>query len=410
MGRIKMNNIFEKTNTNWKKIGRKEQQIPETNWFGWLIMAGRGFGKTRTAAEAIKHFVLKENYRRICLIGETFDEVRNVMIEGESGLLNIHSNKDRPKFSSHKRQLTWPNGAVAHYYSSTNPDTLRGPQFDLAWIDELAKFDNAQKVFDQLMLCLRLGKNPRFIISTTPRYNELLIKLKNRKDIYLTTGTTFDNKDNLSANFIEMIKQEYQDTFLGSQEIEGKLINNENMNLWNLEDIEYSKNNEDVSKMQIIIGIDPAVNTNENANETGIIVAGKIDNRYYIIEDFSQKINLDGLMELVSRIYDEYQPIKIIIEKNQGGDILLATLKAYRNLPWIGVYAKDNKYNRAIPISSLYKQKKVIHLKKFEALEQQQLNAHKNFEKDRLDALVWALFYLMEEGDKEKLHSEFSCW
>lgn len=396
----------------WDLIARDEQKMPEGNWFGWFIMAGRGFGKTRTGAETVKKLALSGEYKRICLLGETYDQVRAIMINGESGLMNIHSKDERPIFKSSKRELIWPNGTIATCFSAENYEALRGPQFDLAWVDELAKFDKAEEVWDQLMFCLRLGNAPRVIITTTPRPRKLLMELVNRKDIHLTRGSTFDNAANLPARFLEMISNEYGNTKLGQQEIEGELLSLDSGALWKHGCFKYEKIPEDeLCKHQVVVAIDPAASSGENSNETGIIVASKYKDKYYIIEDCSAIMKPEVWAQIAFDLYKKYNAQEITVETNQGGEILMAMLKSFAHAPWKSVRAKESKYKRAQPIASLYEQDKVRHCKKFEELEEQLNKAHINFADDRMDALVWALFALMQRIEiPQDFDSSFCAW
>lgn len=384
-----------KNKFNWDLCARKNQHLPKGNWFIWLIMAGRGFGKTRTGAESIKKLVESGKYKRIALIGETYDQVRKVMVEGESGLLNIYPDNERPTFAASKNQIFWSNGAIATFYTSENYEALRGPQFDLAWIDELGKFEHDQEIWDQLMFCLRLGKDPKVIITTTPRPKMLLHNLIARKDTILTKGSTFENRENLSSQFIKNIENEYVNTKFGNQEINGELLSEENNQLWRYDNFIYEEISEDLIKqMYIIIAIDPAMSAKNTSDETGLIVVGKLNDKYYVLEDSSGQMNCTLWMYKTAQLYRKYNAKKIIVENNQGGDILMSMLKNYENFNWESVRAKENKYTRAMPIYSLYEQKKVIHTKKFETLEKELLNAHLTFKDDRMDALVWGIFSL----------------
>ncbi len=406
-----------KSELDWDLIARPEQKIPEGEWFGWFIMAGRGFGKTRTGAETIKKLALSGQYKRICLLGETYDQVRSIMIEGESGLLNIHTKEQMPKYRPARRELIWPNGAIATCYSAENYQALRGPQFDLAWVDELAKFDNDQAVWDQLMFCLRLGSHPKVIVTTTPRAKKLIFDLTNRKDIHLTRGTTYDNAKNLAKAYLDMISNQYGGTKLGQQEIEGQLITADAEALWSYKDFcyqDFTIENDAVQNKCIIIAIDPAATANENSDETGIIVAAKVTTqhgeKYYVLEDASGTMKPEMWAQKAVDLYYKYKANHVVVETNQGGDILMAMLKSLANIPWQSVRAKDSKYKRAMPIATLYQQKKVLHVQRFEQLEDQLIKAHLNFADDRLDALVWALYSLMQAQEKPVARGSFVCW
>lgn len=393
---------------NWELQARENQKLPKDDWFIWLIMAGRGFGKTRTGAESIKSLVNTGNYKRIALIGETYDQIQKVMIEGESGILNIYPDNEKPEYLSSKNQIKWPNGAIATCYSAENYEALRGPQFDLVWIDELAKFDNDQEVWDQIIFSLRLG-TPKLIITTTPRAKPLIKKIITREDIIITRGSSLANAKNLSSTFLKNIINDYKNTKLGKQEIYGEILDTNSGQLWHSEYFQYQTIEKDlIKKMHIIIAIDPAMTANTNSDETGIIVAGRLDNKYYVLEDASGVLNCSLWMLKINELANKYNPKQIIVETNQGGEILLNTLKQNNpNLNYKSVRAKENKYTRAIPIASLYEQKKVIHAQYFHQLEEQLLNAHIKFKDDRMDALTWGIYQLTLKNEH---YSRIMCW
>ncbi len=209
---------------DWDEIARPEQKMPKEDWHVWLILAGRGFGKTRTGAQTIHQLAMSGKYPRIALVGETEHDVRSVMVEGQSGILNIASPLTRPQYNSSCAKLVWPNGAIAQLFSAQTPDALRGPEFYAAWVDELAKYPHPQNLYDQLNFTLRLGQNPKMIITTTPRPISLIKDLLSKAYVHITRGSTFDNARNLSAHFIKHIKDLYQDTDLGAQELEGEIV------------------------------------------------------------------------------------------------------------------------------------------------------------------------------------------
>lgn len=226
---------------NWQLHARPEQLIPKVDWRIWLIMAGRGFGKTRTGAETIRHWVDSGQYRRIALIGDNILNAEQVMVEGISGLLQCYPPGEGPIYERSKQRLVWSNGAVAELYSAESYENLRGPQFDAAWIDELAKFRTAEATWDQLMLGLRLGKAPKCIITTTPRPSELLERLNQRADTAITRGSTFDNADNLAKDFIDLMHSHYTQTHLAAQELYGHLLIDNQGSLWTRSMIQYQQ-------------------------------------------------------------------------------------------------------------------------------------------------------------------------
>ena len=364
---------------------RHEQQIPVGDWNIWLIMAGRGFGKTRTASETLKQWVKEKKAQRIALISDTLDQGRAVMIEGESGLLKIHNNL-RLKYYSSTNTIKWSNGAMAKLYSAENPEALRGPEFDTAWIDEFAKFTNPKKVWEQLMLCMRLGKSPwpRIIITTTPKNIQILYDLLEKEKVYITRGSTFDNAENLSKAFLEEIQISFRGTFLEKQEIHGELV--QSKTLWKRNMIKIYSGPEICFK-NIIIAIDPAITS--HGDETGIIIAGVHNKIIYIIDDLSGHYTPQEWSQIIQNAYIKYKACCVVAEVNQGGEMISALLP---NLKVKQVRASASKYIRALPVAILYEKQKIIHLQKLEILEYQMLNFEKLTQSpDRLDALIWAV-------------------
>ncbi len=405
---------------NWDKYARPSQKIPPGNWRVWLILAGRGFGKTRTGAETIKKFVSTNAIKRIALIGQSETEVRDVMIEGSSGLLAVYPDKERPVFEPSKRRLTWSNGSIATIFSAENYEQLRGPQFDFAWIDELAKFNNDKAVWDQLNFSLRLGKCPRAIITTTPRPNKLLQELLEAEksgDVYVTRGSTFDNQENLSPQFIAYLKNKYSGTNLGQQEIEGKILNDNTGALWSRTLINQAQviNKEIPELSRIIIAIDPAVTSGVKSDETGIIVAGK-DNgdTVYVLKDISGRYGPAEWARKAIHEYHNYNADCIVAENNQGGDLVESIIRSIdHSIPFKGVYASRGKVLRAEPVLCLYQRNKVKHLSNGDLaiLEQQMIDyvpGKTAKSPDRLDALVWAVTELLLPKTVKNIPAIFS--
>ncbi|BDB95977.1 DNA-packaging protein [Candidatus Hydrogenosomobacter endosymbioticus] len=411
---------------DWHANARQNQKEPKGDWRIWLILAGRGFGKTRTGAETIRSWISSGKCKRICLLGETFDDVRSVMIEGQSGLLSVFPDDERPTYLPSLRTLIWKNGAIATGYSAQAYQQLRGPQFDGAWIDELAKFSYADEAFNQLMFCMRLGKSPKTVITTTPRPSSLIRKLSCMPDVFVTTGSTFENQANLSESYIDSMKRNYLGTRIGAQELEGQILNENNGALWRPSFFKYiersstslsehSKPTPDAEHTQemkrVVIAVDPAVTCNEDSDETGIIVAG-LDNTgtIHILDDLSGKFNSTQWISDVAAAFERYSADKVIAEVNNGGDLveqLLHTL--YPNIPYKAVRAMRGKYVRAEPIAALYEQGRVIHAKKFPILEEQLLSYTPDSKNspDRLDALVWAATELAFNKPTE---NNFKIW
>src|ERR1700746_2963944 len=258
---------------DWRYRARPEQLPPGGSWRVWLLMAGRGFGKTRCGAEWVRAEV-KAGRRRIALVGPTAADARNVMVEGESGVLAISPDHERPLYEPSKRRLTWRNGAVATTFSADEPERLRGPQHDAAWCDELASW-RYPEAWDMLMLGLRLGADPRVVVTTTQRVTKLIRELIADPTVVVTRGTTYENSANLAPAFLGQIVRKYKGTWLGRQEIEAELLENAPGALWNRGIIEATRASGTPELSRVVVAIDPAVSATEGSDETGIIVAGK---------------------------------------------------------------------------------------------------------------------------------------
>jgi predicted phage terminase large subunit-like protein len=402
----KPNHINQKY--DWNHLARDNQKEPAGEWLIWLILAGRGFGKTRTGAQTVARWV-SQGYRRIALIGHTQAEVRQVMLEGESGLLGIYPPEKRPLYEPSKRQITWPNGAVAHTFSAENIEQLRGPQFDAAWIDEYAKFPIPEEVLDQLMFGLRLGSRPKIIMTTTPRAIAALKTLCAREDCIVTRGSTFDNAANLSKPYLEALRQKYEGTPLGRQEVHGQIVENETL-LWRPEDIlyvptvrcgEFLMETARRQLAQVVLGLDPAVTAGEESDETGIIIAGRDRSQnLYVLEDFSLKAPVEQWTQYVAHLAAQWRVDQVVGEVNQGGDLVRGLLRsAHLKCPFVGVRAVADKQTRALPVVMRYRQHQVYHQRQFISLEKQMLafdGISRGHSPDRVDALVWALDHLMK--------------
>lgn len=386
---------------DWREfLARPEQITPEGDWDIWLIMSGRGWGKTRTGAEWVKEQVAK-GYRRIALIGETAADARDVMVEGVSGILSVYPEAERPLYEPSKRRLTWPNGAVATTFNAVEPDQLRGPQFDLAWCDELAKWRYARETWDQLSFGLRLGDHPRVLVTTTPRPVELVkaIVAGTEGKVHITRGATMDNKSNLAAKFLERIQLRYEGTRLGRQELRGEILGDIPNALWTYGQIEASRVRTHDPLGRIVVAIDPAVSNTENSDDHGIIVAGihARTQEAYVLEDASMGGTPMQWARRAVNLYDQYQADAIVIEVNQGGDMVAQTLRSVRNNVRIKeVRATRGKHIRAEPIASMYEQGRVHHVGSFPALETQMTQMttfgyEGDGSPDRVDALVWAM-------------------
>jgi predicted phage terminase large subunit-like protein len=390
----------------WDSLARPEQRIPDTNWKNWLILAGRGFGKTRTGSETIRTLVTHNKINRIALVGGAIDEVLSVMIFGQSGIMNIYPKADRPTYNHKNKSLQWANGTTAQVFSAHAVEKLRGPQFDFAWIDELAKFRNAQDVWDQLQLCLRLGTHPRCVITTTPRPMDLIKNLMNEPSTHITRGTTFDNAANLAQSYIDQIKKQYAGTSIGAQELYAEILSQTQGALWNRDMIRYCDNYGDFTR--IVIGIDPAATHTDKSDETGIVVAGLTeDGTVYVLNEVSGKYSPFEWGNIAVELYHKHQADRIVAEINKGGDMVERVIKSIDpKVSFKSVRATRGKTLRAEPIAALYEQKKVFHSRPLTLLEKQlcEYTAHNTSKSpDRLDALVWTITELVLESEQNPM-------
>jgi len=392
----------EASRYDWKNLARKNQLPPQGPWLTWLILAGRGFGKTRTGAETIRHWIKEGVCKRIALIGATEIETRHVMVEGSSGLLAVHPPSERPLYTPSTGNLSWLNGAIATCFSAEAYEHLRGPQFDAAWVDELAKFPEAQKVWDQLMFGLRIGSFPRAIVTTTPRPITLLKNLIKSNTVAVTRGSTFDNAKNLAKPFLEYIRNHYEKSWLGRQELYGDLIEDHEGSLWTISLLNQAKAayQKDTPLRRLIIAIDPAVSHGSSSDETGIIVAGLTSEGIgVVLEDLSLKGSANQWIQKAIDAYHRLKADRIVAEVNMGGDLVEQLLRTYDpSISYKPVHATRGKVLRAEPIVALYEQGKVWHANYFPALEEQLCSyvpGQTRTSPDRLDALVWALSDLM---------------
>lgn len=401
----------------WDFWARPNQLQPEGEWSSWLILAGRGFGKTRTGAETIRDWVCgktpmaKGRCSRIALVAETAADARDVMVLGESGLLAVHPAEFRPSWHPSKRLVEWPNGAQAWVYNATEPDQLRGPQHDGAWCDEIAKWDKAQEMWDQLQFGLRLGDYPRTLITTTPRPIPLIRKLVADPNVAVTRGATRDNAQNMPTSFIREIEDKYGGTRLGRQELDGEILEDIPGALWSRESIDTTRVREVPEDLErVIVAVDPATSNEEGSDETGIVVvaiARDADGyaRGYVLEDGSMKGSPEEWARKSVNLYRKWSADKIVAEKNQGGDMVGSVIRAVdRSIPVTLVHASRGKVVRAEPISALYEQGRVHHVGRHDQLEDQMclfsvdnLRNSTMGSPDRVDALVWGLTEIFEK-------------
>lgn len=341
--------------------------------------------------------------QRIALVAETAADARDVMVEGESGLLAVHPPDFRPTYEPSKRRVTWPNGAVATLYNATEPDQLRGPQHDAAWCDELAKWRYAQETWDMLQFGMRLGLHPQQIVTTTPRPIKIIRDLLKDAGTVVTRGKTSENRNNLAPAFVKQIEDKYKGTRLGRQELDAEVLDDIPDALWTRAglDAHRRKPGEIPPLKRIVVAVDPAAKTNEMREDgaaTGIVAAGiGDDDRGYVLEDATCRQSPNGWARMAVALFDKLDADCIVGETNQGGDMVAATVRAVRpGLPFREVTATRGKWVRAEPIAALYEQGRISHAGAFASLEDEMVAFGPNgladgASPDRLDALVWAL-------------------
>lgn len=393
------------------------QLPPRGDWKSWVIMGGRGAGKTRAGAEWVRRKVegatpqARGECSRVALIGETFDQAREVMVMGDSGILACSPPDRRPVWEASRRRLVWPNGATATVYSAHEPEALRGPQFDAAWVDELAKWKKAEESWDMLQFALRLGSHPQQVVTTTPRNVEVLKRILRSASTVTTQAPTDANRAYLAESFLAEVEARYGGTRLGRQELEGVLLEDVEGALWTSAMVEAARVDRLPDLDRIVVAIDPAVSGAEGSDECGIVVAGVVtqgppkDWRAYVIEDASLRGSPSDWARGAIAAMDRHKADKLVAEVNQGGDLIESVLRQLDPLvPFRGLRASRGKALRAEPVAALYEQGRVKHLRgpSLGALEDQMCRMSlRGYEgrgsPDRVDALVWAIHELMIE-------------
>jgi phage terminase large subunit-like protein len=391
--------------SEWALYVDAGQQAPLGDWRIWLFLGGRGAGKTRAGAEWIRERI-SAGARRIALIGPTFNDVREVMIEGPSGLKSIGPRRDRPVYESSRKRLVFPGGAVAYAFSSEDPDGLRGPQFDAAWGDEFAAWAHPQRTLDTLAMGLRLGADPRLVLTTTPRPISALRRLVGQAGVALTRRTMAENARNLAPGFSAAMAAAYGGSALGRQELEGALIEDPPGALWRRDQVEAALGGPAPEALdRIVVAVDPPATSGPRSDECGIIIAGALgsgaDRRAVVLADRSFGPAAPAAWaEIAARAYAEFEADAVIAEANQGGEMVREVLRAANaDLPVRLVRASRGKRARAEPVAALYAASRVRHAARFPALEDQMCAFGApdgpRSSPDRVDALVWAIAALM---------------
>lgn len=439
---------------NWHVNARENQKWPPGDWSTFLFLAGRGSGKTRAGAEAVREGVMKHGYTAVGLIAPTAADARDTMIDGKGGssLIEVSPKSEGLVYYPTKRKIIWGNGAVGNAYSAEEPERLRGPQSDLLWMDELASWRYLQETLDMAAFGHRLGKLPRRIITTTPKPNKVLIEIVRSAIPYeeyvkspgdfpnatvITRGSTMDNADNLAPQFIEELKRKYEGTRLGRQEIYAEILDDNPNALFRQEHIDFNrvtwesgliKRGHEVEfryKMaqgadrpqtfktvltEIIISVDPSVGSDKTGNETGIIVMAVDRNRHaFLLEDASGMFSPNDWGSRVIKLVDKYDADGVVAEVNQGGDLVENVIRAaekdlgHSRIAYKKVRATKGKFVRAEPIGALEEQGRIHHVDDFPKLEDQLVLFQPNYSvsPDRLDAYVWAAYHLIVQRERK---------
>jgi phage terminase large subunit-like protein len=386
----------------WRRQARLEQVAPAGDWTTWIFCGGRGAGKTRSGAEWIQERVYTGS-RFVHLIAPTAADVRDVMLEGPAGILTIAAPHQRPIYQPSLRKVVWPNGAQALVFSADEPDRLRGPQCDTAWIDELCAMRTAVDVLDNMYFGLRVGKNPQCLVTTTPRPLKCFKALLARdgQDVRVTRSSSFANQQNLAPSFFRSIVAKYAGTRLGKQELEAELLTDTPGALWHLDRIEELRVSSAPHPLErVVVSIDPAVTFGPDSDETGIIVVGLgADGHAFVMDDRSGKYPPLEWAQRAIQAYRMYSADRIVAEVNNGGAMVEHTLRSVDPaIPFTAVHASRGKLARAEPISAMYEQGRVHHVGVFGPLEDQMTSydgSRTGGSPDRLDAAVWGLTELM---------------
>lgn len=380
--------------------------MPSGVWRNWLVMSGRGFGKTRIGSEIAIRWYKEGKRKRIALVGSTASDVRDIMIEGESGILTVSHPNHRPIYEPSKKRLTWPNGMRAYAYTAEEPDGLRGPQHDGALCDELAKWKYPQDTWDNLQMGLRLGDNPQCVITTTPKPIKTLKDIIADPETVITRGSTMENRHNIAPSTLRYLLRKYQGTRLGRQELDAELLDDNPNALWMRKDIDDYRVNVIPNDMRIVVSVDPAPGSSEDSDETGIIVYGRDGEHGYVLDDVTTpptaKPN-DWADAAIAAFHKHHANI-MVAEVNNGADLVEALIRVRpggQNIPFEKVWASKGKVIRAEPTAGRYEQGKVHHVGTYGSLEDELCTWETGMKSpNRLDALVWGDAYLFPVDER----------
>lgn len=395
---------------------RPKQYFPDGDWRIWCLLSGRGFGKSFVGSNWVIKQAQTQKYP-IAIIGSNAADVRDYQIEtGESSIIKQCPKWFTPQYQPSKRRLVFPNGVIAVAYTAEDPDGLRGFNGNSAWCDELAKWQYPNETWDNLQFSLRLGNHPKICVTTTPRPIKLIKELWKDPTVIKTIGSTVENRSNLADSFIHYVYDKYSGTRLGRQELEGEILFDTPGALFSYSNLDQYRVSKAPELKQVVVAIDPAVTANEESNETGIIVAGIDENNHgYTLEDASSIYHPNEWALKAIQLYDKYKASYIVAEVNQGGDLVINTIKQVAkslgkaHIPVKAVRATKGKYTRAEPIGALYEQGKISHVGNFATLEDQLCTylPGDDISPDRLDALVWAYYFLLVKQTETQEHESF---
>jgi phage terminase large subunit-like protein len=390
---------------HWLAAARNNQLPPDGDWFIWLVLAGRGFGKTRLGAEDAAWYGATHPEHRVAIIAPTYDDARATCFEGVSGLIASLPVELIADYNRTRLELTLTNGTIYRGFSADVPDRLRGPQFHRAWCDELAAWRYPQ-AWDQLMFGLRLGDDPRVVVTTTPRPKPLIRTIAKNPETRITTGSTFDNAANLAPSALKELREKYEGTRLGRQELYAEILDDTPGALWTRAMIEAAHRPAPDQYDRIVVGVDPSGSDGETGDSQGIIVAGRYGDEARVIEDCTVRLGPDGWGRACVSAYHRHKADRIVAERNYGGEMVRAVIQSIDpDVPVTLVTATRGKHVRAEPIAALYEQGRVSHSRDLAQLEDQ-MCAMTTTEytgegsPDRLDAMVWAMTDLMIDAPK----------
>jgi phage terminase large subunit-like protein len=396
--------LAEALTYRWDINARPKQVLPASDFFTWIILAGRGFGKTRTGAETVRMWV--QDNPIVNIIGATADDARDIMIEGESGILNICPPAERPLYVSSKRRLEWPNGAISLIFTADEPERLRGKQAMKIWADELASWRYVE-AWDQAMLGLRMGSKPQALVTTTPRPTKIVLDLVNDKRNVVTTGSTYENRNNLAAGFYDYVIKKYEGTRLGRQELNAELLLDTPGALWQRSNIDRDRVVKTPDLSRVVVGVDPSASS--DGDEAGIVTAGRLGEHYYTLGDDSLQGSPHEWASAAVTAYYRHNADVIVAEKNNGGEMVEAVIKqvdAGVNVKL--VHASRGKVTRAEPMAAISQQGRDHHVGSFPALEDELcMWLPGDPSPNRLDAKVWAMTELSQVGISETVENPF---